>query len=79
MKQNKHKKENKEKFVPLEKQSKRKQKEYYSSKRKDWNGINPVTRTTPNPRAYKRKKSGQRYDHEPPPGFFYCFSAKNML
>jgi len=62
----------KEKFVPLEKQSKRKRKEYYASQRKDWNGINPVTRTTPNPKAYKRRKSGQRYDeHEPMPGF-YC-------
>ena len=62
----------KEKFVPLEKQSKRKRKEYYASQRKDWNGINPVTRTTPNTKAYKRRKSGQRYDeHEPMPGF-YC-------
>ena len=60
----------KQKFVPLEKQSKRKRKEYHASFRKDWNGINPVTRVMPNQKAYKRKKSGQRYEHEPLPGFF---------
>jgi len=63
-------KQNKQKFVPLEKQSKRKRKEYYASRRKTWGELNPVTRSTPNPRAYNRKKSGQRYEHEPLPGFF---------
>jgi len=66
-------KQKKEKFIPLEKQSKRKRKEFYALQRKDWNGINPVTRTTPNPKAYKRRKSGQRYDYdEPTPGFYYA-------
>jgi len=61
----------KQKYVPLDKLSKRKRKEYYASFRKDWNGINPVTRSTPNLKAYKRKKSGQRYEeHEPLSGFF---------
>jgi len=64
-------KHKKEKFVPLEKQSKRQQKEYYSSRRKDWNGVNPVTKVMPNAKSYNRKKSGQRYEHEPPPGFLY--------
>ena len=64
-------KQKKQKFVPLEKRSKRQQKEYYSSRRKDWNGINPVTRVMPNAKAYKRNKSGQRYEHEPLPGFLY--------
>ncbi|MCL2774175.1 MAG: hypothetical protein FWD71_12600 [Oscillospiraceae bacterium] len=64
-------KQQKQKFVPLEKQSKRKRKGYYASRRKTWGELNPVTRSTPNPRAYNRNKSRQRYDHEPPPGFFY--------
>ena len=71
-----------QKFVPLEKQSKRKRKEYYASQRKDWGELNPVTRTTPNPKAYKRKKSGQRYEHEPLSGFFYkvyCSDFQNIL
>ena len=63
-------KQQKQNFVPLEKQSKRKRKEYYAARRKTWGELNPVTRSTPNPRAYNRKKSGQRYEHEPLPGFF---------
>ena len=66
-------KQKKQKFVPLEKQSKRQQKEYYSTRRKDWNGINPVTRVMTNAKVYNRKKSGKRYEHEPLPGFLYIY------
>jgi len=61
----------KQKYVPLEKQSRRKQKEYYASLRGSWGGVNPVTRKPPNPRAYNRKKSGQRHEGEPLPGLFF--------
>lgn len=44
-------------FVPLRKQSKKKQKEYYSSRRGSWNGINPITRVVPNAKAYDRNRS----------------------
>ena len=64
----------KQKYVPLDKQSKRKRKEYYAKQRRDWGNINPVTRMTPDPKAYKRKKSEQRYEYEPSPGFFYYFN-----
>jgi len=60
----------KQKFIPLEKQSKRKRKEYYSSRRKGWGELNPVTRTVPSAKVYNRKKSGQRYEHEPSSEFF---------
>jgi len=60
----------KQKYVPIDKLSKKKKKEYYASQRKDWGELNPVTRKTPNPRAYKRKKSGQRYEYEPLSGFY---------
>ena len=63
-------KQKKEKFVPLEKQSKRKRQEYYASRRKTWGEFNPVTRSVPNAKVYNRKKSGQRFEHEPLPGFF---------
>ena len=63
-------KQKKQKFVPLEKQSKRKRQEYYSTRRKDWGELNPVTRTVPSAKVYNRKKSGQRYEHEPLSGFF---------
>lgn len=62
----------KQKYVPLAKQSKRKQREYYTSQRKDWGGLNPITRTTPNPKAYNRKKARQRYDDEPMSGFLFA-------
>lgn len=44
-------------FVPLEKQSKKKRREFYSAQRKDWGGLNPVTRRPENPKAYNRAKS----------------------
>ena len=62
-------------FTPLEKQSKRKQKEFHTAKRKDWGGFNPVTRKPPNPKAYNRKKSGRRDEYEPPVGFFLPVSS----
>lgn len=49
------------KHVPLDKQSKQKRKEYYATQRQDWGDINPVTRVTPNLKAYNRKKNGQWY------------------
>ena len=57
------------KYVPLDKQSKRKQREFHAAHRGNWGSINPVTRKPANPKAYNRKKSGQWFK-EPPPGFF---------
>ena len=61
----------KEKFIPLEKQSKQKQREFHANKRGDWGGINPVTRKPPNPKAYDRKKTEKQHRYESPLGFFY--------
>ena len=62
----------KKQYIPLDKRSKREQHEYHEAKRGSWGGLNPVTRKPPNPKAYKRKKSGQRYEHEPLSGFLFC-------
>lgn len=45
-------------FVPVEKRSKKQQKEYYDSKRRTWDdyGINPVTRSVPSGKTYNRNK-----------------------
>ena len=43
-------------MVPLEKQSKRKRKEYYEKQRGSWHGVCPVTRTVPNRKAYDRNR-----------------------
>ena len=43
-----------EKFVPYEKLSKKKQKEWNTRQRNDWGSMNPVTRKSENPAAYNR-------------------------
>ncbi len=44
------------KMIPLAKQSKAKQREYYAAQRGSWKGINPVSRVVPNGRAYDRNR-----------------------
>ena len=54
-----------QKYVPIEKQSKKKQKEFHEKQRRDWGGMNPVTRKVPNLKAYDRTKSKQWEKYEP--------------
>ena len=49
------------KHIPLEKQSKRAQKEHHDKQRGSWNGVVPVTRVIPNKRAYDRSRAKQAY------------------
>ena len=61
----------KPKYIPLEKQSKRNQKEKHATQRRDWGNVNPVTKKAENAKAYNRKKSKQRWhDYEPGLVFF---------
>lgn len=46
-------------MVPLNKQSKEKQREYHAGQRGSWYGLNPVTRTVPSGKAYNRNKRKQ--------------------
>jgi len=56
----------KQRYVPLEKQSKGKQKEYHAKQRRDWGNLNPVTKKLENGKAYNRKKSKHWCcEHEP--------------
>ena len=48
-----------EKFIPINKKSKKAQKEYYAKKRNTWGELNPVTRTMGNGKGYNRKKLKQ--------------------
>jgi len=59
-----------QKYVSLDKRSKRKQKEYHALSRKNWGEINPITRKTVNKKVYNRKKSERWHSHEPSFGFF---------
>ena len=43
--------------IPLVKQSKRKRKEHFASKRGDWGLVNPVTKVIPSKKRYDRKKT----------------------
>jgi len=65
----------KQKCIPLDKQSRRKQKEQHAAQRRGWGSINPVTRKVENSKIYNRKKSKQRWqEFEPGFGFFiWCF------
>ena len=69
----------KQKYIPLEKRSKREQREYHATRRGNWGEVNPVTRTTPNLKVYSRKKSGQRYEHEPIARIFYAYVMQVQL
>lgn len=44
-----------DKFIPYDKLSKKEQKRMDAVKRRDWNGLNPVTRTVPDKKKYSRK------------------------
>ena len=46
----------KAKVIPLKKQSKKEQKKYHARKRRDWNGLKPVTRVVKSKKVYDRKK-----------------------
>lgn len=48
------------KMIPLNKQSKKKQKAYYDSQRGSWYGVDPVTRVVPSGKLYQRTKERKR-------------------
>ena len=43
-------------FVPLEKMSKKAQRAYHAAKRGSWYGVDPVTKTVPAAKQYRRAK-----------------------
>ena len=54
-----------DKFVPYDKMSKKEQKKINDEKRRDWNGMNPVTKVVPeSKKVYKRKPKHQNDDWE---------------
>ena len=51
-------------MVPLKKQSKKEQKKYHARKRRDWNGLKPVTRVMKSKKVYDRKKLSKPSEEE---------------
>ena len=62
-----------EKFISLQKLSKKKQRERNANKRKGWGMLNPITRVPPNSKAYDRNKEKaiRRKDAD---SLYYIFS-----
>lgn len=44
------------KYIPLNKRTKKAQKEYHAKQRLDWNGINPATRVFPDGKTFDRNR-----------------------
>lgn len=53
-----------EKMIPRDKMSKSQRRKLDLQKRTGWGGLNPVTRKTPNAKAYNRKKIQKGVDEE---------------
>ncbi len=46
-------------FVPLNKRSKKAQREFYAKKRGSWHGVNPISRTVQSRKVYDRARAKQ--------------------
>ena len=60
-----------EKFIPYEKLSKKAQRERDKAMRRDWGGLNPVTRKPANPKAYNRRKARKWSDDSSSVPFYF--------
>ena len=71
------------KYVSLDKRSKKAQREYHAKQRRTWGELNPVTRSVPSGKTYNRKKEKQRIGEEFRNGFdadlFWSFFCKIMV
>lgn len=63
-----------EKFVPVEKRSKKEQKIYYAKQRGSWNGVNPVTKVVPSKKIYNRKQA-KRWKSDPSISPVFCLPS----
>ena len=57
------------KYVSLDKRSKKAQREYHAKQRRTWGELNPVTRSVSSGKTYNRKKEKQRIGKEFRNGF----------
>ena len=57
------------KYISLDKRSKKAQREYHAKQRCTWGELNPVTRSVPSGKTYNRKKEKQRIGKEFRNGF----------
>lgn len=66
-----------EKYVPIEKRSKKERRALDRSRRVTWGAISPVTRKPANPKAYKRDKTQKwREDSSMNASYFFVYTAE---
>lgn len=64
-----------EKFIPYEKLSKKEKRRHDAMMRTTWGALNPVTRKSPSPKAYNRKKARKWTDDPFSVPFAYSYSV----
>ena len=64
------------KFIPYEKLSKKEKKALDALRRGSWGDINPVTRKSPNPKAYNRRKAQNWRDDSNSVLFSFLFQQR---
>ena len=67
------------KYVSLDKRSKKAQREYHAKQRRTWGDLNPVTRSVPSGKTYNRKKEKQRIGKEFRNGFDADLFLQNYM
>ena len=67
------------KYVSLDKRSKKAQREYHAKQSRFWGDLNPVTRSVPSGKNYNRKKEKQRIGKEFRDGFDADLFLQNYL
>lgn len=63
-----------EQFIPRDKLSKKARRALDTARRKDWGALSPITRKSPNPKAYDRNKA--RKAAIPSDGLCFCLSLR---
>ena len=66
-----------ERYIPVDKLSKKQKKAYYAAKRGSWNGVNPVSRQVPSKKIYNRKQAKHWREEDALPVSFMFY--KNAL
>ena len=64
------------KFIPYEKLSKKEKKALDALRRGSWGDVNPVTRKSPNPKAYNRRKAQNWRDDSNSVLFSFLFQQR---
>ena len=67
------------KYIPVEKRSKKVQRELAKSRRGGWGPLNPVTRKPENPKAYSRKRTRRDWKIDDGSSFLFFIYRSEAL